>query len=196
MNEIRIQTNPPDPERLAWLRRHLAEAHRDDPPATREEALGVSPQTSASAAPYQARAVVYVEFGQFSIDGCGPDVVEATIVEQWVDDFSGFTATGARFRTGIASGPITVEVQAGPAEPPPSPGEWEQTAEVTVTTRTGFILLNGFDETEPFPNAAVTGPGRYRARVSARGRALAPDLSVDEAVEEYAVQIWPERPSS
>lgn len=75
--------------------------------------------------------------------------------------------------------------------PPAADLSWDDLAEVTLATSTGEMHIEGwggmtFDER----NLAVSGPGEYRLRVSARGREDEWDHAVEIAQEEFRLDIW------
>jgi hypothetical protein len=49
-----------------------------------------------------------------------------------------------------------------------------------------------FEDPVPDIPALTNGPGTYRARVYASGRATARNRFVDHPTEDYLIQIWPD----
>jgi hypothetical protein len=94
-------------------------------------------------------------------------------------------------RAGISMGPVSVEVREYEAEPRREPSGWEDVAEFSVLVRDKPAYIGGFNQDfRTTPDIGTAGPGWYRLRVHARGRATAPDLVVTEPTEDYLVQVW------
>jgi hypothetical protein len=93
-------------------------------------------------------------------------------------------------------GPVAVEVRELEAEPQLELSGWEDVAEFSVLVREKPAYIGGFDQDfRTTPRIGTAGPGWYRLRVHARGRATAPDLVVTEPTEDYLIQVWRAEPS-
>ena len=97
--------------------------------------------------------------------------------------------------TGIHSGPVIMDIEVFESAPDEDGAvEWEDVVEFTAAHTPGAVVaLHGAYEVPP-EGASVTLPGdpsTVRLRVSATGRDIDYDLSVDESSERYLVQIWP-----
>ncbi|WP_323098125.1 hypothetical protein [Intrasporangium sp. YIM S08009] len=105
-------------------------------------------------------------------------------------------------RTGCATGPVRVNLMAllGPPEGALEPARdepepWEALEEISVPITVPLFWSSpdpGLDLPRD-PAFIPKLPGPHRVRVSARGRNRAFDLAIDEPVEDYLVQLWPER---
>ncbi|KIC60108.1 hypothetical protein [Microbacterium hominis] len=103
-------------------------------------------------------------------------------------------------RTGIAMGPVVVELEplrkAPARERAGAGGEWEDVVEFTAEHLPGApVEVRGASQLPP-PGASVPAPdvspsGNLRVRLSAAGRAVAPDQVVSDACEQYLIQFWP-----
>jgi hypothetical protein len=146
--------------------------------------------------PYTATEDVYTEFGSFTIDALSIDDVPAP-PSRWVDHMVAFSDTGLFVATGIALGNVNVTVEALSQRPAAAADQWEHVVEASLTTTDrAELYVNGFDDANRINrNLATAGPGDYRIRISARGRAIAFDDVPDTVTEHYLVQVWPE-PSS
>lgn len=95
-------------------------------------------------------------------------------------------------RTGIAMGPVLLELESLDAAPDADVGDWEDVVEFTAVATGEPVTLHGATE---FALGDVVidsqGAAEVRVRLSATGRGLARDLVVDEACERYLVQLWP-----
>jgi hypothetical protein len=106
-------------------------------------------------------------------------------------------ATVAIF-TGINSGPVRVAVDPRTVPPPAADldsglQEWDEIVEFSGESPDGSVEVVSLTEglvAELLPLSA-TGPGSYRLRVHARGRATHRDLAVNEPVEDYLITAWP-----
>jgi hypothetical protein len=97
-----------------------------------------------------------------------------------------------RVRTGIHTGPVTVDLQPHTHAPPVDIEEWDDVVEVLydAPARCGISVL--MDDVPPdLPVLNPSGPGLHRVRVHARGRDTDVDGTVFEPVENYLIQMWP-----
>ena len=200
-----IRNEPPEPgegrkifERMKAIRE--AKYGPDKPGPTIEEVFKMTDPRREKPAPgaqppFQKTATVTVGFHQFWVDTIDPEDVGDHANLTAIDDMVSFVDEGLAVATGVSMGPVEVTVAATTTRPEPDTGNWEQVVEASITTTTGYITVTGFDETDPFPNAATAGEAAYRVRVSARGRGTAYDTAVSEVTERYLIEIWAERPS-
>ncbi|MFH5211419.1 hypothetical protein [Antrihabitans spumae] len=100
--------------------------------------------------------------------------------------------------TGVAYGPVAVEIHVLTSSPPLELDRWEDVAEGDLTTEAGELMVSGMDSINTIPggNAGVTpkGPAHHRVRVHANGRDIMFDEGIfddDPPVENYLIQIWP-----
>lgn len=149
-----------------------------------------------------ARAEVRAENGLIDLDGvvhlstASPAALAATglIMIIWPKLY---------LRTGIAMGPVAVELeclQEAPARVAAIAGSgWEEVVEFTAEHIPGSpVAVHGASELPP-SGASASAPdasplGNLRFRISARGRSAAPDQVVTEACEHYLIQFWPAGP--
>lgn len=97
--------------------------------------------------------------------------------------------------TGISVGNVEVVVEVHEMAPPAAPEPWEDVVEVSMHAPHGQVRVTGIglDAPDSFPLLTPAGPGHYRVRAHVRGRDIATDLSRSTPVEDYLVQIWPDR---
>jgi hypothetical protein len=100
--------------------------------------------------------------------------------------------------TGIDSGPVRVAVDPRTGPPPAADldsglREWEEIVEFSGESPDGSVEVVSLTEglVADLPPLSATGPGSYRLRVHARGRATHRDLAVSEPVEDYLITAWP-----
>lgn len=94
-------------------------------------------------------------------------------------------------RTGIAMGPVNVTFTRHGGAPPADLVGLEDGAELSVFAANKPAFVGGFgDRALPGTSIDFSGPGWYRLRVRASGRAVARDLVVDEACESYRIDVW------
>ncbi|MEU4326115.1 Lsr2 family DNA-binding protein [Nonomuraea dietziae] len=93
----------------------------------------------------------------------------------------------AVIHTGLHTGEVEVTVRLTAGPPAPVDG-WEEEAEVDLVTSTGNIhlsgLMEGASDGPTRPVLTPQGPGCYRMRVHARGRASG-------SGEVYLIVVWP-----
>lgn len=94
--------------------------------------------------------------------------------------------------TGCADGPVDLRVCLHHAPPPVTDSTWEECAEVSMVVREPLIpsAPTVYEFHDPVLTEAT--PGRYRVRISARGRGTNYDSTVFEVTEWYLVEFWPE----
>ncbi len=102
-----------------------------------------------------------------------------------------------RIVTGIAMGPVRVEVRRQDAAPRGVAGRWEDVVEASCLAVGAHVLAAGQYDDAPDPRFALNPPGGewFRLRVHARGRDLEYDLVAAVPREEYLLVAWPEAPS-
>jgi hypothetical protein len=99
-------------------------------------------------------------------------------------------------RAGISMGPVAVDVSQHASVPALEASDWEDVAELSVLVRDKPAYVGGFSQDHLTASRIdAAGPGWYRLRVRAKGRAVAPDLVVTEPTEEYLIQVWRAAPS-
>lgn len=99
--------------------------------------------------------------------------------------------------TGIAHGPVNISLVHCDSRPEANASGWEDVAEVSLLAGTDPIVPGNIDGYEPPLGVRLDflGPGWYRARIHARNRDAAPDLTVEEPVEDYLIEVWPAPPT-
>lgn len=102
-----------------------------------------------------------------------------------------------RIVTGIAMGPVRVEVQRQDAAPLSVAGPWEDVVEVSCRAVGAHVLAAGQYDDAPDPGLALNPPGTewFRLRVHARGRDLEYDAVATVPREEYLLIAWPHAPA-
>ena len=95
--------------------------------------------------------------------------------------------------TGVAGGVVNVSVEVREAPPAaPELDGWDEIADFDFETVTGEMMVAATMFSSPqLPVLTPDGPGRYRARLSVRGRDTSFDLTVTEPVEDYDLKVWP-----
>lgn len=94
-------------------------------------------------------------------------------------------------RTGISMGPVSVTLAAHNAPPPVELDASVDAAEFSIFAVNQPAFVGGFgDASAPNRSIDLSGPGWYRIRVRASGRARARDLVVKEPVESYRIDVW------
>lgn len=94
-------------------------------------------------------------------------------------------------KAGISMGPVSVEVSRHASVPAFEVADWEDAAEFSVLVRDEPGYVGGFSQDHrAAARIDAAGPGWYRLRVHAKGRAVAPDLVVTDPTEEYLIQVW------
>jgi hypothetical protein len=136
-------------------------------------------------------AVVHVSHSQFQLDDL--DVVPD--LETEAGGLLDLVTGGVRVNCGISDGPVRVRGERYSAAPPPDTGAWDEVAEIGFVAPVGSVRVVPLFE-DPVPGIPVltSGPGTYRARVSARGRDTARNRFVDSPTEDYLLQVWPDPP--
>jgi hypothetical protein len=79
---------------------------------------------------------------------------------------------------------------------PPQPGDhttWQEIVETSIQCHSGQLLVESPDlgPADELPNLATAGPGWYRLRVHAHGRATNPDGTGAGPLERYQLTVWP-----
>lgn len=97
--------------------------------------------------------------------------------------------------TGCATGPVRVSLTSHPSPLQSICGDgWEVVEEVSLSVPEP-LFWSSPDPGPDLPAEAAftpTTPGVHRARISGRGRSNAYDLSIQEPVEDYLIEIWAE----
>ena len=100
---------------------------------------------------------------------------------------------GATVICGIDTGPVRVRAEVHATEPAEDVASWDEVAETTFHAPVGRVrVVPLFDWPVADIGPLTTGPGRYRIRVSARGRDTAANRFVDAPTEAYLLQVWPD----
>ena len=139
----------------------------------------------------RASALVPVQYHQFDISDedtpTGPDldrrhnglvrVIDGVIVVM----------------TGIHTGNVDVTVTLHLTEPALTSDRWQEIVEISARSLAGELMIRGVldDLHEELPILSFQGPGEYRLRIHARGRATAVDCAPNEVTEWYLIQAWP-----
>jgi hypothetical protein len=138
-------------------------------------------------------ATFRISYSQFQLNDYGVVPELGAETDGMVVPLSG----GARIACGISDGPIRLRAQACAAEPAPETSPWDEVAETAFDAPVGQVaVVPLFEDPVPGIPPLTSGPGRYRVRVYARGRDIAPHRFVESPTEEYLVQVWPDSPGS
>ncbi|MFE0422074.1 hypothetical protein [Streptomyces sp. NPDC058953] len=115
----------------------------------------------------------------------------------WSTPLIAVMSAGAIIRTAIHTGYVCVGVDRRPGRPDKDGTSWEGIVEGNIHSRCGNLRVDSFQEGHPagLPLLSTAGPGWYRIRVYARGRATAPGAVRNEPTEHYLLRIWPAPPS-
>ncbi|MFI5523424.1 hypothetical protein [Streptomyces platensis] len=136
-------------------------------------------------------SVMFVNEGLFGVSDDAPVSMETV---RWSNGLAAPMDHGAWILTGINTGQVRVRAQRLDAAPPVEATGWEEIVEVSVRSVAGDLRINsGVDSTpDDLPALNSQGPGWYRMRVHASGRAANPDGVSDEPVEDYLIAVWPQ----
>lgn len=145
-----------------------------------------------SSPPRQLVTEADFDYHSIALNTVEPDYDDPHLTDRRVDKLVTVTRSGLVIHSGIASGPVRLHLHAATAEPTVDADQWETLAEVPVSTPTGRILFQAlFTDGAPEVNMATSGPGTYCVRIGNRGYGVAYDESVEVAVEDILVQVWP-----
>lgn len=137
-------------------------------------------------------SVMLVNDGMFAIaDDAGVPVETA----DWSNGLAAPMDHGAWILTGIHTGRVRVRARALGQVPPADTATWEEIVEISVRSADGDLRIrSGYAITpDDLPVLSARGPGWYRIRVHARGRAANPDGVSDEPAEDYLITAWPQQ---
>ncbi|HIZ37316.1 MAG TPA: hypothetical protein H9815_16185 [Candidatus Ruania gallistercoris] len=100
--------------------------------------------------------------------------------------------------TGVWAGPITVDLTALPSRPEAPAGDVDLVVETSIAVQGGPFGPRGPEDHPSLvaEHGVRLAAGWVRMRVAATGRETAYDEAVEEAVEHYVIQVWPEEPSA
>lgn len=147
---------------------------------------------TTSAPVRQMTAEADFDYHSIALNGVEPDYEDKHLTDQRVNALVTITRTGLVIHSGIASGPVRLNLHAATQDPQVSLDDWEAVVEVPISTPTGRIEFEAlFTDGVPDINMATAGPGTYQVRIGNRGYNIAYDLAVDEAVEDILIQVWP-----
>ncbi|REE03265.1 hypothetical protein [Citricoccus muralis] len=100
--------------------------------------------------------------------------------------------TGALLLTGIDTGPIQISVMSADTEPELDLTDWEEAVDVSVNVPHGNLRVEPlFDDAPGIPSLTPLGPGTYRLRCYASGRARQLKQIVESSEESYLLIAWP-----
>lgn len=104
-----------------------------------------------------------------------------------------FVSGGFAVYCGISAGPVRLRAEVATTPPSLDAAGWDEVAEITFDAPSGAVRVVPLfgDPVSDLP-ALTNGPGTYRARVHARGRATARNRFVDAPTEDYLIQVWPD----
>jgi hypothetical protein len=121
---------------------------------------------------------------EFDIAGSGTGLVTAT-------------GSAALVSTGTANGPVEVTVHFLQAPPARLASEWQEVAEVSLSSSGASFLLSNMDGEISEEITPPNGVGDYRLRVHARGRDDANQsvLPLETVLEHHLLQLWPAPPA-
>jgi hypothetical protein len=137
-------------------------------------------------------AEIFVSGNSFQlIDGSDPAFPDPAALEASNGLLCAFER-GGMVLTGIDMGPVRVDAEALDAESSID-SRWEEVVDVTLDVPSGRLGVSSNLDAEPtgLPLLTAHGPGPYRVRVSARGRASEVGGIVESSNEEYLIQAWP-----
>ncbi|MGW1767300.1 hypothetical protein ACWCQL_24950 [Streptomyces sp. NPDC002073] len=133
--------------------------------------------------------VVFVNDGLFSICDDASTEVETT---RWSNGLLAPMNHGAWIKTGIHTGPVTVQTRLLDQAPPLDSGPWEEVVEASVHSPDGALAIDPGNPADEPAYLSVRGPGWYRLRTHAFGRNRNPDGVDDQPVETYLIEAWPQ----
>lgn len=138
---------------------------------------------------YEATFRVMQGLFQLTDEGVVPELAEPGI--RHGDLVVPHVSGGVTVVCGIDTGPVRVRAETHVAAPAPGGTAWEEVAEQTFDAPVGNVrVVPLFDWPVPEIGVLTTGPGNYRVRVHARGRATALHRFVESPTEDYLIQVW------
>lgn len=140
----------------------------------------------------QANAIVRVDSRHLFLDG----VIASPSLRAGLGGLvTEFSEPGLIILTGVHSGPARAAIAAHTEPPVASEVDWDDVIEFSGEGQGAGLAVHGIYETaaDAFTSLPGTPLSTVRVRVSARGRDTAPDLAIDDPVEDYRVEWWPER---
>jgi hypothetical protein len=140
-----------------------------------------------------AEATFGIRHGQFQLtdEKVVPELAEPAI--RHGDLVVPHVSGGATVICGIDTGPVRVRAEVHASAPAPDAASWDELAETTFDAPVGNVrVVPLFDWPVGELGPLTSGPGNYRVRVHARGRATALNRFVETATEDYLIQVWPQ----
>ncbi|MET9296466.1 hypothetical protein [Streptomyces sp. NPDC003077] len=136
-------------------------------------------------------SVMFVNEGIFAVSDDAPVPMDTV---RWSNGLAAPMDLGAWILTGINTGNVSIRAEVLDAPPAVDAAEWDEIVEISVRTVEGDLRVHsGYVITpDDLPVLNPHGPGWYRMRVHARGRAANPDGVGEEPLEYYLVAIWPQ----
>ncbi|WP_431776356.1 hypothetical protein [Streptomyces cucumeris] len=141
-----------------------------------------------------ASSVMFVSDGVF---GIADDVEEPFGTACWSAGLAAPMAYGAWVRTGIHTGFVKIGAETADTAPPEQTAPWEEVVEISVRSVEGELRVASAHDAvlTELPVLNPRGPGWYRVRVHARGRASNPGGTNTVPTERYLVTAWPQEPA-
>jgi hypothetical protein len=148
--------------------------------------------SGAAEAAYEA--VFHISENQFQLIDYG---VVPELAAEFGELIVPFVVGGFAVYCGISDGPVRLRAEVATTPPPLNAAGWDEVAEIAFDAPSGGVrVVPLFEDPVPDIPALTNGPGTYRARVYARGRATARNRFVDDPTEDYLIQIWPDASGS
>jgi hypothetical protein len=144
--------------------------------------------SGAAEASYEA--VFHISENQFQLTDYG---VVPELAAEFGELIVPFAVGGFAVYCGISDGPVRLRAEVATTPPPLNAAGWDEVAEISFDAPSGGVrVVPLFEDPVPDIPALTNGPGTYRARVYASGRATARNRFVDHPTEDYLIQIWPD----
>ena len=143
----------------------------------------------SGAADASYEGVFHISHNQFQLIDSG---VVPELAAEFGELIVPFVVGGFAVYCGISDGPVRLRAEVATTPPPLDAAGWDEVAEIAFDAPSGGVRVVPLFE-DPVPEIPIltNGPGTYRARVHARGRATALNRFVDAPTEDYLIQLWP-----
>lgn len=139
--------------------------------------------------------VIFVSDGMF---GIADDAEEPADTACWAVGLAAPMEYGAWVSTGIHTGRVEVGAEVVATAPPAQTTTWEEVVEISVRSIEGDLRIISAHDAVPtdLPALNPQGPGWYRIRVHAKGRATCADGTNEAPTEHYLITAWPQAPTA
>ncbi|SNS46929.1 hypothetical protein SAMN05216276_101017 [Streptosporangium subroseum] len=189
----------PDAVGRTWPELVLSEAEgvqREKDYQTKQTSYCTDPRARPRARRQATTALFVSEGGGYGITDAGVEAgegVTAGLETAFDNGVVGAYDDSATIRTEVENSSVCLTVKAYTQAPPIATRGWDRIVETGIRSPSGELNLWSWDGSEPLPNLAAAGPGRYRIRVSVRNQEKADLDTSGRPVEEHLVEVFPGR---